>query len=68
MRRVRECHENGIYTIFDPGQAMGIFGSEDLREMTQIADMTIMNEPERVQFQEIVGQDFIDICLENAHT
>lgn len=25
MRRVDECREDGIFTIFDPGQAMGIF-------------------------------------------
>ncbi len=67
MRRVRECVANGVCTIFDPGQAMGIYNSSELREMTMIADITIMNEPERTQFQEIVGEDFVDICLGANH-
>lgn len=67
IRRVRECTQSGILTIFDPGQAMGIFGADELREMTELADITIMNEPERAQYLSIVGTDFIEICIQNQH-
>jgi sugar/nucleoside kinase (ribokinase family) len=67
IRRVRECKQSGIYTIFDPGQAMGIFGADELREMTELADITIMNEPERAQYLSIVGTDFVEICRQHQH-
>jgi hypothetical protein len=44
---------------------MGIFSGDELREMTELADITIMNEPERVQYLSIVGTDFVEICLAN---
>ncbi len=67
LRRVTECKKSGIYTIFDPGQAMGIFSVDELREMTELADITIMNEPERTQYREMVGTDFVDICKQSDH-
>lgn len=65
MRRVRECHSQNIFTIFDPGQAMGIFSGDELMEMTTLADITLMNEPERTQFMSITGTDFVEIALKN---
>ncbi len=62
IRRIHECKRAGIFTIFDPGQAMGIFSAQELKEQVVKADITIMNEPERVQFQKMVGEDFVDIC------
>lgn len=53
IRRITECKKSGIFTIFDPGQAIGIFSGDELKKMTIEADMTIMNEPERIQFREI---------------
>jgi sugar/nucleoside kinase (ribokinase family) len=64
IRRVRECTSKGIYTIFDPGQAMGGFKAEELIEMINIADISIMNEAERIQFQEMTGRDFVDVARE----
>lgn len=61
IRRITECKKSGIFTIFDPGQAMGIFSGDELKKMTIEADMTIMNEPERIQFREISWEDFVDI-------
>jgi adenosine kinase len=54
IRRVNECVSAGIFTIFDPGQAMGIFSGEELRSLTVLADITIMNEPERAQYLSLV--------------
>lgn len=68
IRRVTECKKSGIFTIFDPGQAMGIFGGEELKKMTIEADITIMNEPERIQFKEISGEDFVEICKNHGKT
>ena len=67
IRRVHECTKSGTFTIFDPGQAMGIFSGNELREMTIKSDLTIMNEPERIQFREITGEDFVDICKAHGH-
>jgi len=53
-RRVNECVSAGIFTIFDPGQAMGIFSGDELRSLTILADITIMNEPERTQYLSLV--------------
>lgn len=68
LRRVAECTSAGIFTIFDPGQAMGLFSSEELRTMSIQANITIMNEPEQKQFTEIVGEDFVDICRAHGNT
>lgn len=68
LRRVTECTDQGVFTIFDPGQAMGIFNSEELRSCVVKSQITIMNEPERIQFESIVGEDFINICQSHGHT
>ncbi len=65
IRRINECTSTGIFTIFDPGQAMGVFSGEELRDMTAKSDITIMNEPERIQFQTLSGTDFVGICRTN---
>jgi adenosine kinase len=62
IRRVQECTEWGIFTIFDPGQALGIFSREELIECTTLSQITIMNEPERTQFETISGYDPVDLC------
>ncbi len=51
LRRVDECVEDGIFTIFDPGQAMGIFSKDELLHAVKKSHMTAMNEPERKQFE-----------------
>lgn len=68
IRRLNECVAAGIFTIFDPGQAMGIFSWEELKRMVIQANITIMNEPEKAQFQEIVWEDFVTISLSYGHT
>ncbi len=68
LRRVNECTNRGIFTIFDPGQAMGILSAEELRSCAVKSHITIMNEPERVQFESIVGEDFVKICQSYGHT
>ncbi len=67
LRRVNECTNRGIFTIFDPGQAMGILSAEELRSCAVKSQITIMNEPERVQFESIVGEDFVSICKSHGH-
>ncbi len=68
IRRINECTKKGSFTIFDPGQAMGLFTAEELRDMVAKSDITIMNEPEKVQFQTMTGIDFVDISEINGHT
>lgn len=68
IRRVNECVSAGIFTIFDPGQAMWIFSGEELKSLTILADITIMNEPERAQYLSLVWEDFVNICQAHGHT
>ena len=56
VRRMKECNENKIFTIFDPGQAMGLFEPSELNEMVVSADATIMNEYEANLFLQITGE------------
>lgn len=57
LRRIKDCRKSGIFTIFDPGQAMGLFNSHELMEMVVSADMTIMNEYEANWFSQITGEN-----------
>lgn len=65
LRRVDECVEDEIFTIFDPGQAMGIFSGEELLYAVKKSHMTAMNEPERIQFEKMTGTDFVKLCQQN---
>lgn len=47
---------------------MGIFSAEELQSCTIRSDITIMNEPERAQFESIVGEDFVNLCQSHGHT
>lgn len=67
IRRVTECTDAGVFTIFDPGQAMGLFLREELIMMSTKSNITIMNEPEQKQFKEITGEDYIDVCLAHGN-
>lgn len=63
IRRIEECSSAWIFTLFDPGQAMWLFTKEELKKMSILAKISIMNEPEQKQYKEIVGEDVVDICL-----
>ena len=65
IRRVNECKKSGIFTIFDPGQAMVWLTWPELISLVTQADISIMNEPERNQFLEMSGVDFWEICKSN---
>lgn len=61
LKRVEECSQRAIFTIFDPGQAMGIFSGEELKKMVVSSDLTIMNEYENEVFKGLAGETFTDI-------
>ncbi|MDP2103898.1 MAG: carbohydrate kinase family protein, partial [Candidatus Gracilibacteria bacterium] len=63
MNRLRECSDRGIFSLFDPGQAMGMFSREELTKMVVQADLTIMNEYENEVFKGIVGKFFTEITV-----
>lgn len=67
IRRLNECKESGIFSIFDPGQAMVSLTGEQLIMLVKQADIVIMNEPERVQFQSMTGEDFVQISKDYHH-
>lgn len=47
---------------------MGIYAPTELIEMVTHADITIMNEPESIQFREMTGEDFVTLALAHGHT
>lgn len=61
LNRLQECSDRKIFSIFDPGQAMGIFSGEELVKMVVQADITIMNEYEHEVFKGLAGEAFTDI-------
>lgn len=63
MNRLQECGDHGVFSIFDPGQAMGMFSGEELTKMVVQADLTIMNEYENELFKGIVGKSFTEITV-----
>jgi adenosine kinase len=67
IRRLTECKESGIFSIFDPGQAMVSLNKEQLISLVEKADITIMNEPERTQFEATTGEDYTRISERNSH-
>ncbi len=67
IRRLNECKKSGIFSIFDPGQAMVSLTGEQLMMLAKQADIVIMNEPERVQFQAITGEDFVQVSKDYHH-
>ncbi|MBP9779381.1 carbohydrate kinase family protein [Candidatus Gracilibacteria bacterium] len=67
IRRLTECKASGIFSIFDPGQAMVSLNKEQLISLVEMAEITIMNEPERIQFEATTGVDYTTIARKNNH-
>ncbi|MGI9296978.1 MAG: carbohydrate kinase family protein [Gammaproteobacteria bacterium] len=44
--------------IFDPGQAVGLFSADELREMSSLCRAAIFNQDEYAAFQKITGAPF----------
>lgn len=65
LQRIAQCKQNGIYCIFDPGQAMGLFSGEELLSCVRDSSMSIVNEYESELFKNISGKDLVDFCQEN---
>lgn len=53
LLRIKECKEAWSFTIFDPGQAIGLFNSGELIKMVVSSDLTIMNDYEESLFMKI---------------
>lgn len=64
ITRMEECKKYGIFSIFDPGQAMWLFSKDELIWMTKQAEITIMNEYERELYKKITHGDFVEICTQ----
>lgn len=46
VAHVKECHEAGIKTIFDPGQQMTAFSDVEMKQMISMSDFVIGNDYE----------------------
>lgn len=58
LRFSRELAAAGAPFIFDPGQAVGLFSADELREMAALCSAAIFNQDEYAAFQQITGAPF----------
>jgi len=56
FQHARECKEAGIPFLFDPGQGMPMFNSEELMQFIEMADYMALNDYEAQLMQEYTGQ------------
>src|SRR3546814_7118233 len=57
LQNAKEFAEGGIPFIFDPGQAMPLFNSAELRDFIEQADYVTVNDYESNLLQERTGWD-----------
>ncbi|GAP66202.1 carbohydrate kinase [Mizugakiibacter sediminis] len=55
LQNAREFAELGVPFIFDPGQAMPLFSSEEFRNFIELADYVVVNDYESNLLQERTG-------------
>ncbi|MDT8406379.1 MAG: carbohydrate kinase family protein [Methylococcales bacterium] len=56
QQHARECREQGIPFIFDPGQGLPMFSGDELLEFVELADWLIVNDYESELLADKTGQ------------
>jgi len=56
QQHARECAENGIPFVFDPGQGLPMFSGEELDELIALADYVAVNDYEGKLLKEKTGR------------
>ena len=62
QQHARECAEHGIAFLFDPGQGLPMFSSEELLEFLQLANYVAVNDYEGKLLEEKTGRRLDDIA------
>ena len=64
QQHARECAEQGIPFVFDPGQGLPMFSAEELNEFLQLADYVAVNDYEGKLLEEKTGRSLEALARE----
>jgi adenosine kinase len=64
QQHARECAEHGVPLLFDPGQGLPMFSSDELEEFVQLADYLAVNDYEGKLLEEKTGRALTDLARE----
>jgi adenosine kinase len=62
VQHARECAEQGIPFLFDPGQGLPMFSAEELQEFLRLAAYVAVNDYEGKLLEEKTGRGLADIA------
>lgn len=64
QQHARDCAEQGVPFLFDPGQGLPMFSGEELGEFLRLADYVALNDYEGKLLEEKTGRKLQDIARE----
>ncbi len=67
QQKVMLCDQKNIPFIFDPGQGIGMFSSDELKEFSKCASILALNEYEWEIFQQKTGYSIDDVKKLDTH-
>jgi adenosine kinase len=62
QQHARECAEQGVPFLFDPGQGLPMFSADELGELLRLADYVAVNDYEGKLLEEKTGRKLLDIA------
>jgi adenosine kinase len=62
QQHARECAEQGVPFLFDPGQGLPMFSGDELGELLRLADYVALNDYEGKLLEEKTGRKLLDIA------
>jgi adenosine kinase len=62
QQHARECAEQGVPFLFDPGQGLPMFSADELGELLRLADYVALNDYEGKLLEEKTGRKLLDIA------
>jgi adenosine kinase len=62
LQHARECAEQGIPFLFDPGQGLPMFSAQELAELLRLADYLAVNDYEGKLLEEKTGRSLQDVA------
>jgi adenosine kinase len=64
QQHARQCAEQGIPFVFDPGQGLPMFSGDELNEFIRLADYVAVNDYEGKLLEDKTGRKLADIARE----
>jgi adenosine kinase len=62
LQHARECKESGMRVLFDPGQGLPMFSSEEIAGLLETADYVAVNDYEGKMLEEKAGRSLEEIA------